>query len=414
MAGNLPLGYLSPLPYELLSMILPPATADVNVPCTAHEQRERLLLAAKLSSLSRAWRALAHTWWSRLEFEVGRHPVDPTLLAILESGTLEHLGQHVKHLTLTSQVRERVTHKEAAAETIPLNFRNLCTAVESVTLATEITTATYWTDALYAPPLPRLERLTCVLSFGLLRFLCQLEAAPSLKFLAVTLRRSARSFAWRWFHEPYAGVLPTLSLHELCLVADLSTTEPNAMPNYVAAFGTLVRTLTPIVEPNCLTAVDIAYCSEHEAVIALLIRCRSLRRLALRPTTAVAGNLRSLAMDHASAWPALEQLEIDLHPQELLLNPNQPISEAPLKLADWIVPLPRTLIRLDLAFVLELSDKLRFARAFADPAHPHLIEIGGYVLGRPSTGTASRVPIRTRWQRGSEYNVHDESMMRLP
>lgn len=400
MTMHLPLGYPSLLPDEILSMILDPLVGRLDTPyATPEEQRERLLLAAKVSRLSRAWRALAHSWWSRLEFEIG-HPVDPLLLALLESGSLEQIGRHVQHITLTSPARAAqparpapATSLEDKAEMIPLNFRNLCTEVDSVTLGSDITTAKYWTYALYAPPLPRLERLSCVLSFGRRRFLNRLADAPSLRHLDVTMRRSERNIL-RWLEEPYNGAFPQLKLRELRLVSELD--EPNTV-----SFGLLVQNLSSMIDPTCLTSVDIAYHHEHADVSALLARCRCLRSLALRPALSSEGarDVSKLVATQASDWPVLERLELELHPSDLTRQPDRPISTVPLDLTDLIAHLPSTLIQLDVAYVLESSDELFFRRVFNDEAHPHLTSIGAYVLSKPLSGTAKPLPIRKRWQR---------------
>ncbi|KAG0665589.1 hypothetical protein C6P46_006372 [Rhodotorula mucilaginosa] len=401
MAMHLPLGYPSLLPDEILSMILYPLVGRVDTPyATSEEQRERLLLAAKVARLSRAWRALARSWWSRLEFEIG-HPLDPLLLILLQTGALERHAQYVQHLTFTTPVHARATSfrdkaqadAEDAAEMVPLTFRNFCTEVETVTLGSDITTAKYWTWALYAPPLPRLERLSCVLSFSQRRFLHRLEDAPSLRHLDVTVRRSERNIR-RWLEEPYNGALPTLELRELRLVSELD--KPNTI-----SFAQLVHDLSSMIDPTCLANVDIAYYSEHADVSALLARCRGLRSLALRPAVSSEGarDLSKLVAAQASDWPVLERLELELHPSDLLRHPDRPVSMVPLDLSDLIAHLPATLNQLNVAYVLESSDELFFRSVFSDKAHPHLTSIGAYVLSKPSDKTAEPLPIRKRWQR---------------
>ena len=314
-------------------MILDPLVGRLDTPyATPEEQRERLLLAAKVARLSRGWRALTHSWWSRLEFEIG-NPVDPLLLALLESGSLEQIGRPVQHITLTSPARAAqparpapATSLEDKAEMIPLNFRNLCTEVEAVTRGSDITTAKYWTYALYAPPLQRLERLSCVLSFGWRRFLNRLADAPSLRHLDVTMRHSERNMRRR-LEKSYNGAFPQLELRELRLLCELDA--PNAI-----SFRRLLQDLSSMIDPTCLASVDIAYHHEHADVSALLARCRCLRSLALRPALSSEGarDASKLVAAQTSDWPVLERLELELHPSELLRQPDRPISTVPLDL----------------------------------------------------------------------------------
>ncbi|GAA5986826.1 hypothetical protein JCM10908_000913 [Rhodotorula pacifica] len=357
-----PLGLESRFPKEVIDMILFQLVGDVNQPyATAEEQQE----------------------------------LDP-LLSLVDGASLEYIGRNVKHLTLTSQVKATLTALEQKAETIPLNFRNLCLEVESATLASETVTATYWTYALYAPPLPRLTHLTCVLSFGLSRFLTRLKDAPSLRSLNVTIRRSERLYQ-RHLSEAYHSSLPQLKLHELRLVTVLD--EWNAI-----GFRMLVSQLSPMIDPTSLTTVDIAYNGEHTAVAALLARCRYLQSLALRPTASVERehSMRKFVAEQAAEWPLLERLELDSHPQEVQWPPDVPLSNLPIDLAEWISHLPPSVSRLDLGYVLNSTDELLFRRLFDDPAHPRLVDIGAYELAPTSTRNAESLPVRRRWHRSSE------------
>lgn len=65
------------------------------------------------------------------------------------------------------------------------------------------------------------------------------------------MRRSGRNIC-RWLEELYNGALPQLERRELRLVSGLD--EPNTI-----SFARLVQDLWSMIDPTCLTRVDIAY-----------------------------------------------------------------------------------------------------------------------------------------------------------